>query len=162
MKKTLLLIAVLTACSALPQVTAFARHETTENIPPAPVEVAPTEASESHSRPPTAPLTQQSPPLGQSAPAREHTLVSTGGIVGLSVKSAQGEDLGEIQELMIDHQSGRIVYALVKCSNALGMHQKTLAIPWETLKVGLNQIDVVVELPGGQFSPPDHMSLSQR
>jgi hypothetical protein len=63
---------------------------------------------------------------------------------------------------MIDHQSGRIVYALVTCSGVFGMNQKTLAIPWETLKVDLNQTDVVVELRKDQVSPPTHMTLSQR
>jgi len=82
-------------------------------------------------------------------------------LVGTTIKNAQGENLGEIQELMLD-QSGRIVYALVKCSGIFGTKQKTLAVPWETLKVGLNQTEVVVELRNDHLYPPAQMAVSQR
>jgi len=158
MRKTLLLIALITTWSVLLKVPVWAQHEATEDLraaPPSSVETAPAESS-------GLPRAQQKPPFTASAVSPEQTLVSTGGIVGITVKNTQGENLGEIQELMIDRQSGRIVYALVTCSGVFGLHQKTLAIPWETLKVGINQTDVVVELPNDQFSSPTQVTLSHR
>jgi len=63
---------------------------------------------------------------------------------------------------MLDQQSGRIVYVLVTCSEMFGMKQKTLAIPWDTLKLELNQGNVVVELRNDQLYPPAPTTLSQR
>ncbi|HEV8713957.1 MAG TPA: PRC-barrel domain-containing protein [Candidatus Binatia bacterium] len=128
---------------------------------PSSVETAPTPVQPYPHPPATAP-SQQSSPLTPSSPAQGPTLVSTSGIVGTAVKNAQGENLGEIGELMIDHQSGRIAYALVTCSGVFGTNQKTLAIPWEAPKVGLNQTEVVAELRDDQASPPTQVTLSQR
>jgi len=161
MKKIMPGLLLVTAGSALLAVTVFAQLEGTgENssgVSPSSVEAVPVQ---SHPQPPAPSTAQPRPALTPDAPAQGATLVSTSGIVGTAVKNAQGETLGEIRELMIDHQSGRIVYALVTCSGVFGTKQKTLAIPWETLKVGINQTDVVAELRTDQQSSP--VALSQR
>jgi sporulation protein YlmC with PRC-barrel domain len=158
MKKMMPRLLLVAAGGALLAVTAFAQLEGTgENgsgISPSSVEAVP------HSQPLTPSPTQPRSALTPDTPAPGQTLVSTSGLVGTAVKNTQGETLGEIRELMIDHQSGRIVYAMVTCSGVFGMKQKTLAIPWETLKVGLNQTEVVAELRNDQPSPP--VALSQR
>jgi sporulation protein YlmC with PRC-barrel domain len=51
------------------------------------------------------------------------------------VKNAAGEDLGKIEDLMIDLHSGRIAYAVLSFGGFLKMGNKLFAIPWEALKV---------------------------
>ena len=51
------------------------------------------------------------------------------------VKNAAGEDLGKIENLMIDLHSGRIAYAVLSFGGFLKMGNKLFAIPWEALKV---------------------------
>jgi sporulation protein YlmC with PRC-barrel domain len=148
-------------------VAAFAQPEKTEDSPalsPSTIETAPPVPAEPASPPPVAaPSPQTSPPTSTSrAPTQELTLISTSGIVGTAVKNSQGESIGEIRELMLDQHSGRIVYVLVTCSEMFGMKQKTLAIPWDTLKLELNQGNVAVELRNDQLYPPASTTLSQR
>jgi len=49
------------------------------------------------------------------------------------VKSAAGENLGKIEDLMIDLHTGRIAYAVLTFGGFLKMGNKLFAIPWEAL-----------------------------
>ena len=51
------------------------------------------------------------------------------------VKNAVGEDLGKIEELMIDLDAGRVAYAVLSFGGFLKMGNKLFAIPWEALQV---------------------------
>ena len=51
------------------------------------------------------------------------------------VKNASGEDLGKIEDLMIDLDSGRVAYAVLSFGGFLKMGNKLFAVPWEALKV---------------------------
>lgn len=44
-----------------------------------------------------------------------------------------GEDLGKIRDIMIDVQSGRVAYAVLRSGGLLGMGDKLFAIPWAAL-----------------------------
>lgn len=57
-------------------------------------------------------------------------------IEGTAVQNAAGEDLGEINELMIDLEKGRIAYAVLSFGGFLGMGDKLFALPWESLNIG--------------------------
>lgn len=54
-------------------------------------------------------------------------------IVGSAVRNLKGDDLGKINELMIDVNTGRIAYAVLAYGGFLGMGDKLFAIPWEAL-----------------------------
>ncbi len=54
---------------------------------------------------------------------------------GDRVVNLQNEDLGKIEELMIDLQSGRVAYAVLSFGGLLGVGNKLFAIPWSALKV---------------------------
>jgi sporulation protein YlmC with PRC-barrel domain len=54
-------------------------------------------------------------------------------LIGSSVKNAQGEELGSIEELVINPQDGRVIYAVLSFGGFLGMGDKLFAIPWEAL-----------------------------
>ena len=51
------------------------------------------------------------------------------------VKNLEGEDLGKIEDLMIDLKSGRVAYAVVSFGGGFMHSGKLLAIPWASLKV---------------------------
>ena len=63
-------------------------------------------------------------------------LLPASSIEGTAVQNAAGEDLGEINELMIDMEKGRIAYAVLSFGGFLGMGDKLFALPWEALNVG--------------------------
>ncbi len=56
-------------------------------------------------------------------------------LVGDQVVNPQLEDLGKIEHLMIDLESGRIAYAVLSFGGFLGMGDKLFAIPWSALAV---------------------------
>lgn len=54
-------------------------------------------------------------------------------LTGLRVKNLEGEDIGEIQDLMLDLENGRIIYTVLSFGGFLGMGDKYFAIPMEAL-----------------------------
>ena len=56
-------------------------------------------------------------------------------IIGDKVENPQGEDLGTIDNLMINVHTGRIEYAVLEYGSFLGIGGKLFAIPFEELRV---------------------------
>jgi hypothetical protein len=56
-------------------------------------------------------------------------------IKGNKVVNRAGEDLGKLEELMIDLQDGRIAYAVLSFGGFLGIGNKLFAIPWGALSL---------------------------
>jgi sporulation protein YlmC with PRC-barrel domain len=56
-------------------------------------------------------------------------------LAGDYVRNAAGEDLGTIDEIMIDIPSGRVAYAVLSFGGFLGLGDKLFAVPWSALKV---------------------------
>src|SRR5919199_4322853 len=50
--------------------------------------------------------------------------------IGSDVENPQGQNLGDIKDVVIDRGSGRIVYAVVSFGGFLGMGEKLFAVPW--------------------------------
>ncbi len=53
-------------------------------------------------------------------------------LVGKSVKNLQGEDIGQIEELVIG-SNGEVGYAVLSFGGFLGMGDKLFAVPWVSL-----------------------------
>jgi sporulation protein YlmC with PRC-barrel domain len=66
---------------------------------------------------------------------RYRAILSASTLAGDSVRNAAGEDLGKINEIMIDIPSGRVAYAVLSFGGFLGMGDKLFAVPWNALKV---------------------------
>lgn len=64
---------------------------------------------------------------------RRRSVLSASTMKGDEVVNPTGEDLGEIEEIMIDVDSGRIAYAVLSFGGFLGMGEKLFAIPWAAL-----------------------------
>jgi sporulation protein YlmC with PRC-barrel domain len=60
-------------------------------------------------------------------------------IKGEKVTTANGEDLGKIEDIMIDQEKGMIAYAVISFGGFLGIGNKQFAIPWEALSEGQNE-----------------------
>ncbi len=72
-------------------------------------------------------------PATTSRPIEELVAATCKVISNLDVTNASGEKLGNIEDLMIDLQSGRIAYAVLSFGGFMGMRNKLFAIPWELL-----------------------------
>ena len=56
-------------------------------------------------------------------------------LVGDTVVDPSGNDVGKIEELMIDVVTGRIAYAVLSFGGFLGMGDKLFALPWSSVTV---------------------------
>jgi sporulation protein YlmC with PRC-barrel domain len=56
-------------------------------------------------------------------------------LAGDAVKNSAGDDLGTVDEIMIDIPSGKVAYAVLSFGGVLGMGSKLFAVPWNALKV---------------------------
>ena len=62
------------------------------------------------------------------------TYLPTTTIKGSKVVNVKEEHLGNIEEIMIDQERGRIAYAVLSFGGLLGVGNKKFAIPWEALE----------------------------
>ena len=84
---------------------------------------------------------------------REETasLISADNVTGTDVYNTAGDSLGEIYDVMIDKQSGRIAYAVLSFGGFLGMGERFHPIPWSNLKYDTRQGGYVVGLTKEQL-----------
>src|SRR3569832_1248439 len=76
--------------------------------------------------------------VGGGQPYLDHpgpgpVLMSADSLTGDSVVRTTGEDLGEIEAIMLDVPRGRVAYAEISIGGFLGMGDKRFAIPWDAL-----------------------------
>jgi sporulation protein YlmC with PRC-barrel domain len=57
-------------------------------------------------------------------------LIKGSTFIGADVENPEGQDLGDIKDIVIDRASGRIAYAVVSFGGFLGMEEKFFAVPW--------------------------------
>jgi sporulation protein YlmC with PRC-barrel domain len=62
-------------------------------------------------------------------------VLSASTLEGDKVRNAAGDDLGKVDEIMIDIPSGRIAYAVLSFGGVLRMGNKLFAVPWSALRV---------------------------
>lgn len=60
-------------------------------------------------------------------------VMSASTLDGDRVKNPQGDDLGKVEDIMIDVPSGRVAYAVLSFGGFLGMGSKLFAIPWTSM-----------------------------
>jgi sporulation protein YlmC with PRC-barrel domain len=70
---------------------------------------------------------------------------------GDKVVNRKGEDLGSIEDIMIDVQRGRVAYAVMSCGGFLGMGDKLFAIPWNALTLDANRHCFVLDADRERF-----------
>lgn len=62
-------------------------------------------------------------------------ILSASTITGDKVVNREGEDLGDIKDLMIDTESGRVAYAVLEFGGVLGLGSKLFAVPLSAMQV---------------------------
>jgi len=70
-------------------------------------------------------------------------------IEGMVVRNEKGEDLGKVKDLVIDLQSGKVVYAALDFGGFIGIGDKLFAVPWKAFKCETNGKiqQLVLEIP---------------
>jgi sporulation protein YlmC with PRC-barrel domain len=61
--------------------------------------------------------------------------LSSSSITGTKVRNGQGDDLGKIEDLMVDVSSGEVSYAVLSFGGFLGIGDKLFAVPLRAMTV---------------------------
>ena len=61
--------------------------------------------------------------------------LSASSITGTTVRNIQGDNIGDIKDLMIDPTSGEVRYAVLDFGGFLGMGNKLFAVPFKAFQV---------------------------
>ena len=77
----------------------------------------------------------------------ETRVLSASSLTGDKVRNSQDEDLGKIEELMVDTATGRIAYAVLSFGGFLGVGDKFFAIPWAALRLDLQNECFILDVP---------------
>jgi len=67
-------------------------------------------------------------------------------LIGDRVVNPRGEDLGKIEDLMIDPELGRVGYAVLSFGGFLGMGDKLFAVPMQALKLSREDKKFVLDV----------------
>lgn len=73
-------------------------------------------------------------------------VLSASTLVGDKVTNPQGENLGEVRELVFDPDSGRVAYAVVALGGFLGLGEKLYAVPWEAFRLSTDEHKFYVDI----------------
>lgn len=76
----------------------------------------------------------------------KYGVVLTSKLIGESVINRENEDLGEIHELVLDAQSGRVAYAVLSFGGFLGMGTKLFAMPWGAFEYSSTEDKLVLNV----------------
>ena len=84
------------------------------------------------------------------------TLVSSSDVNGTEVYSPDGTNVGTIDHLMIDRQSGKVAYAVMAFGGFLGIGEDHRPVPWGKLNYDTNKGGFVSDItPEEVQSAPD-------
>jgi sporulation protein YlmC with PRC-barrel domain len=72
-------------------------------------------------------------------------VLSASTLAGDSIRNPAGEDLGKLDQIMIDIPSGKVAYAVLSFGGVLGMGSKLFAVPWSALKVDEDQKCLILD-----------------
>jgi sporulation protein YlmC with PRC-barrel domain len=65
----------------------------------------------------------------------ERRVLSASTLTGDAVKNPAGERLGDIKDIMIDTEGGRVAYAVLSFGGFLGVGDKLFAVPWGAMRL---------------------------
>jgi sporulation protein YlmC with PRC-barrel domain len=78
--------------------------------------------------------------------ARYKDIVPAKTVIGSTVVNANYEDLGKIEDLVLDAGASRIAYAVLSFGGFLGVGDKYFAIPWNAFQFHLAEKRIVLNV----------------
>jgi sporulation protein YlmC with PRC-barrel domain len=70
-----------------------------------------------------------------AASEQERRAITVSSLTGKHVRNTAGEDLGTVDEVILDIPSGRAIYAILSTGGFLGLGGKMLAVPWSAFRI---------------------------
>ncbi len=85
----------------------------------------------------------------EAAPVAKETprLISSDKVAGRRVENPNGDNLGHIEDVMIDKVTGQVDYAVLNYGSFLGVGGRLFAMPWAMMKYDRQRDAYVVGIP---------------
>ena len=93
---------------------------------------------------------QQATPAAESQGGQAVQLPAKS-LMGSTVRSPDGKDIGTVSDLMIDPKDGKVAAVVVTMGRRMGMGGKDVTVPWQSVQVGRDQQDLVVTMNQSQL-----------
>ena len=85
--------------------------------------------------------------MGEPVKFLSSRFLSAPTLVGAGVRNPQDESLGDLKDVMIDADSGKIAYGVLSFGGVLGVGNKLFAIPWDAFRVDSEKERLVLDVP---------------
>jgi sporulation protein YlmC with PRC-barrel domain len=80
-------------------------------------------------------------------PENTRLVLAATALAGDRVRNRAGEDLGRIEEIMLDMPAGHIAYAVLSFGGFLGIGDKLFAVPWKALQIDTGEHKFILDIP---------------
>ena len=84
---------------------------------------------------------------GTSGVSGQTNVLSASTLIGNKIYNLEGEKLGDIKDVMLDVDLGRVAYAVLSFGGFLGMGDKLFAIPFEAFRVDPASDRIILNVP---------------
>ena len=82
-------------------------------------------------------------------------------VIGTTVKNSAGEKIGQVEDIVLDKLSNRIIFAVVGFGGFLGMNEKYHPVPWSALDYVESEDSYVVPFTKEQLQAAPADSLEK-
>ncbi len=65
---------------------------------------------------------------------------------GTDVVNPQGENLGHVEDMMIDLSTGRVLYTVLSFGGILGIGNKLFAVPFQTFRIDQKNENLILDI----------------
>lgn len=72
--------------------------------------------------------------------------LSASTLMGDKVRNLDGDNLGHLEEIVIDLEKGRVSYAVLATGGFLGLGDKFFAVPWDLLTVDTENEELILDV----------------
>ena len=97
------------------------------------------------------PMPQQQGRMDQETMQYSPKLIDANKLIGKDVRNRQGQDLGQIEDVVLDPSRQRISYAVLSFGGLLGVGDKYFAVPWDALTIPTGDEPVVFDVTKEQL-----------
>jgi sporulation protein YlmC with PRC-barrel domain len=84
--------------------------------------------------------------MAEPKAAKYNDIIPAKSVIGSSIVNANYEDLGTIEDLVLDAGAGRIAYAVLSFGGFLGVGDKYFAVPWHAFQFHIAEKRIVLNV----------------
>jgi len=77
---------------------------------------------------------------------RRRRVLTASTLTGDRVRNGAGEDLGKVEQIMIEISSGRVAYVVLSFGGFLGIGDKLFAVPWSALRLDEGEHEFILDV----------------